>query len=95
MHRVATLTQSTLKFQHLNMAEYMMENVEDDHYLDDFFPKAIPHHLQPLIDSPVPTTFVAAPPQMWRRSPQLWRPDILKIANYPLKTLENLFLFGN
>ena len=33
MHRVATLTQSTLKFQHLNMAEYMMEN---------FFPKVIP-----------------------------------------------------
>ena len=29
MHRVATLTQSTLKFQHLNMAEYMMETVED------------------------------------------------------------------
>ena len=45
--------------------------------------------------SPVPTTFVAAPPQLWRWSPQLWRPDILKIANYPLKTLENLFLFGN
>ena len=41
MHRVATLTQSTLKFQHLNMAEYMMENVEDDHHLEDFFPKAI------------------------------------------------------
>ena len=50
MHRVATLTQSTLKFQHLNMAEYMMENVEDDHYLEDFFPKAIPQHLQPLIE---------------------------------------------
>ena len=29
MHRVATLTQSTLKFQHLNMAEYMMETDED------------------------------------------------------------------
>ena len=45
MHRVATLTQSTLKFQHLNMAEYMMENVEDDHHLEDFldfFPKVIP-----------------------------------------------------
>ena len=29
MHRVATLTQSTLKFQHLNMSEYMMETDED------------------------------------------------------------------
>ena len=29
MHSVATLTQSTLKFQHLNMAEYMMETDED------------------------------------------------------------------
>ena len=29
MHRVATLTQSTLKFQHLNMVEYMMETDED------------------------------------------------------------------
>ena len=45
MHRVATLTQSTVKSQHLNMAEYMMENVEDDHHLEDFmvfFPKVIP-----------------------------------------------------
>ena len=29
MHSVATLTQSTLKFQHLNMSEYMMETDED------------------------------------------------------------------
>ena len=50
MHRGAALTHSTVKSQHLNMAEYMMENVEDDHYLEDFFPKAIPHHLQPLIE---------------------------------------------
>ena len=50
MHRGAALTHSTVKSQHLNMAEYMMENVEDDHYLEDFFPKAIPYHLQPLIE---------------------------------------------
>ena len=33
-----------------NMAESMMQEVEEDHYLEDFFPKAIPYHLQPLID---------------------------------------------
>ena len=32
------------------MAESMMQEVEEDHYLEDFFPKAIPYHLQPLID---------------------------------------------
>ena len=32
-----------------NMAESMMHEVEEDHYLEDFFPKAIPYHLQPLI----------------------------------------------
>ena len=33
-----------------NMAESMMQEVEEDHYLEDFFPKTIPYHLQPLID---------------------------------------------
>ena len=45
MHTDVELTQSTVKSQHLNMAEYMMENVEDDHHLEyfmDFFPKVIP-----------------------------------------------------
>ena len=31
------------------MAESMMHEAEEDHYLEDFFPKAIPYHLQPLI----------------------------------------------
>ena len=26
-----------------------MEEIEDDHHLEDFFPKAVPYHLQPLI----------------------------------------------
>ena len=33
-----------------NMADTMMQEVEEDHYLEDFFPKTIPYHLQPLID---------------------------------------------
>ena len=32
------------------MAENMIQDVEDDHNLEDFFPKPIPYHLQPLID---------------------------------------------
>ena len=26
------------------------EEIEDDHHLEDFFPKVIPYHLQPLIE---------------------------------------------
>ena len=32
------------------MADSVMQEVEEDHYLEDFFPKTIPYHLQPLID---------------------------------------------
>ena len=32
------------------MADAMMQEVEEDHNLEDFFPKTIPYHLQPLID---------------------------------------------
>ena len=32
------------------MADTMMQEVEEDHHLEDFFPKTIPYHLQPLID---------------------------------------------
>ena len=33
-----------------NMAESIMQNSEEDHHLEDFFPKGIPYNLQPLID---------------------------------------------
>lgn len=32
------------------MSESMMDNCEDDHYLEDFFPKTIAYNLRPLID---------------------------------------------
>ena len=27
-----------------------MEEIEDDHHIEDFFPKVVPYHLQPLIE---------------------------------------------
>ena len=32
------------------MSESMMDNCEDDHYLEDFLPKTIAYNLRPLID---------------------------------------------
>ena len=76
--------------QHNFVNSYKSCGLYMQHSFESLLPllKCKPCILSYYINSPVSTTFVGAPPQ-------LWRPDILKIANYPLKTLENLFLFGN
>ena len=32
------------------MSENMLTDVEEDHYLEEFFPKPVPYHLLPLIE---------------------------------------------
>ena len=32
------------------MSENMITDVEEDHYLEEFFPKPVPYHLLPLIE---------------------------------------------
>ena len=57
------------------MAEYMMENVEDDHYLEDFSPKATPHHLQPLIEYRI---------KLVMKADSLFLPGETQVVNYKL-----------
>ena len=32
------------------MSENMITDVEEDHYLEEFFPKPVPYHLLPLVE---------------------------------------------
>ena len=45
-----TLSQFTSRHQRGNMSENMLTDVEEDHYLEEFFPKPVPYHLLPLIE---------------------------------------------
>ena len=44
------LSQFTSRHQRGNMSENMLTDVEEDHYLEEFFPKPVPYHLLPLIE---------------------------------------------
>merc|ERR1712002_144138 len=45
-----TLSQFTSRHQRGNMSENMLTDVEEDYYLEEFFPKPVPYHLLPLIE---------------------------------------------
>ena len=45
-----TLSQFASRHQRGNMSENMLTDVEEDHYLEEFFPKPVPYHLLPLIE---------------------------------------------
>ena len=45
-----TQSQFTSRHQRGNMSENMITDGEEDHYLEEFFPKQVPYHLLPLIE---------------------------------------------
>ena len=45
-----TQSQFTSRHQRDNMSENMITDVEEDHYLEEFFPRLVPYHLLPLIE---------------------------------------------
>ena len=44
------MSQFVKRHQRDNMSENMVTNVEEDYYLEQFFPKPVPYHLLPLIE---------------------------------------------
>ena len=44
------MSQFANRHQRVNMSENMVTDVEEDHYLEQFFPKPVPYHLLPLIE---------------------------------------------
>ena len=44
------MSQFASRHQRVNMSENMITDVEEDHYLEEFFPKPVPYHLLPLIE---------------------------------------------
>ena len=45
-----TQSQFTSRHQRGSMSENMITDGEEDHYLEEFFPKQVPYHLLPLIE---------------------------------------------
>ena len=45
-----TQSQFTSRYRSGNMSENMITDGEEDHYLEQFFPKQVPYHLLPLIE---------------------------------------------